>query len=170
MPGAWPLLGTVKKAVAHYYSGDDVSFPPRGCPVLEVACFSEQIGEKDVGFFERENNDVLFLAFVMKLYEVREDAVKFAKMKEARQSVQMRVKYRPSAAKRLIHNYQLKENEETNADLFGAQRVPTCSRAGITPRPTYVLEFRPKTTTPARSSRDLVALPPDPWFNAPPDG
>ena len=77
------MKGTVEKACAHYYGGDDVAFPPRGCPVLEVACFSQQISEKDVGFVERENNDVLFLAFFMNMSDVQNDEEQFAKMKEA---------------------------------------------------------------------------------------
>ena len=36
VPSVWPLKGTVEKAYAHYYSGDELGSPPPG-NLLEAA-------------------------------------------------------------------------------------------------------------------------------------
>jgi acetylornithine deacetylase/succinyl-diaminopimelate desuccinylase-like protein len=60
-----PLKGTVEKASAHYYSGDELGFPHPGNR-LEAACYTKSCHDH-VHSFERCNLDDLHLAYLMKV-------------------------------------------------------------------------------------------------------
>lgn len=73
LPGVFPLQGTVKNAMEHFFD-DAVNpfyrFPPMGMS-LDVAFCSVVLNDNDLGTFVRETADVFFLAWLMKYDSVR---------------------------------------------------------------------------------------------------
>lgn len=96
LPGAYPLQGTVKSVMEHFF--DDVvnptyCFPPPG-KSMDVAYFSSPLTEKDLGTFPREDGDVFFLAWLMKYDTIRKDEEKKAKFLESAESISLRFNFR----------------------------------------------------------------------------
>ena len=71
IPGCWPLKGTVMKAKTHWYEArlhQDFRFPPAD-KMLHVAFFGQSVLIGDLGKLQRENCDVLFLAWLLRYSE-----------------------------------------------------------------------------------------------------
>ena len=118
LPNVWPLRGTVTKAIQHYYKDkDEFRFPPAGF-LLEVSYFTK-LASSQVGQWERDNHDTSYLAWLMQLDEIKEDAEKFKIMKEMAQHIPMRFNRRDTPQSKLLASYQHKENEEKNIDILG---------------------------------------------------
>ena len=121
IPGVWPLKGTVEKVKEHWFNesaNPNFQFPPAGL-ALEVAFFQLPIKPEHVGSFERENLDAHFLAWLMKLDEVKDDEVKLTAFKEASNNVVANFNFRGSQDEKTVRAYQLKEDEEKAADTVG---------------------------------------------------
>lgn len=121
VPGVWPLKGTTKKAMLHYFgegANPTFQFPPSGI-VLEVAYFSASLQDSDIGKMQRENCDTLLLAWLLKGYSVKDDPEKLRAFKEAGANVAMRIKKRSSDSAKVGAAWQAKEDEEKNADVLG---------------------------------------------------
>ena len=118
LPNVWPLKGTVVKAFKHYYKDkDEFRFPPAGF-LLEVSYFTK-LEASQVGEWERDNHDTFYLAWLMLLDEIKEDAEKLKIMKEMAQQIPMRFNRRDTPQSKLLASYQHKENEEKNIDILG---------------------------------------------------
>lgn len=64
IPGCWPLLGTVQKAKTHWFEErNDLRFPP-GDKVVHLAFFGSGVLMQDIGRLQRENCDILLLAWL----------------------------------------------------------------------------------------------------------
>ena len=83
--------------------------------------------EEAVGGWERENGDVFFLAWLMKLQMVKGDPPKLGAFMKSANLVAMSFKQRANENAKLTAAYQFKEDEEKDADLLGHSLL---SRAG----------------------------------------
>jgi len=117
LPSVWPLLGTVERAFKHYYGADEVTFPPPG-HMLEVSYYTE-MKQEFLGKCERENHDILYLAWLRELQAVQGDIAEVDKIKRAAQVIPCRFNCRASENDKLCHAYQHKEDEEKNAEILG---------------------------------------------------
>ena len=119
IPGVFPLKGSVVKAKCHYYADRDYFvFPPSG-HMFEVAYFGNKIEELSIGRMERENGDILLMAWFMRLAEIKDDPDRLTKFRECANNVAMRLHPRANASEKIGHAYQGKENEEKSAELMG---------------------------------------------------
>ena len=121
IPTVYPLRGTVVQAKDHFYSDkadQAYAFPPDGM-VLQVAVYKFPVPEDEVGKLERENLDLIFLAWLMKYQEVKEDQRAKALFLKASQRVLMSFRLRADVSEKLAKAYQLKEDEEKNATIAG---------------------------------------------------
>ena len=89
--------------------------PPR---TFEVSYFTT-MKDEDVGKWERDNCDVFYLAWLMKLREVEHNPAELQKFKDAAQLVPMRFNKRSTDQDKLLAAYQCKESEEKDADMLG---------------------------------------------------
>ena len=123
IPSVYPLLEAVKQAKEHWY-GDRADqtfpFPPPGA-VLQVAKFNAPLTDADCGKLQRENLDIVFLAWLMRYREVVEagDNRSVAHFRKASLHVLMTVKFRANEGEKLARAYQLREDEEKNANIAG---------------------------------------------------
>ena len=117
MPKVYPLRGTVDRAFKqHYADSTTYGFPPPGT-MLEVAYYGDPIS--NVGQFERENCDVYFMAWLLRLKEVMNDSTELKTFLQASQTITMSFNHRAKFSDKLAAVYQLKENEESAADILG---------------------------------------------------
>ena len=115
-PKVYPLRGAVEQALAYYYTGNHYSFPPPGF-LLEVTFF--KMDQDQVGKFERENLDLLFLAWLMKGEQAKDNPDELAKFRESAQNVLMHFNLRDKDDDKLSACYHHRENEENNAEFLG---------------------------------------------------
>ena len=117
MPSVYPLRGTVDRAFKqHYADSTNYGFPPPGT-MLEVAYFGEP--SANVGQFERENCDVYLLAWLLQLKAVVNDSTELATFVKAAQTITMSYNQRAMKTDKMAAVYQLKEHEESAADILG---------------------------------------------------
>ena len=123
MAGVYPLRGIVDKAKHHYYASDskDFSFPPKGCPMFEVGYHSSPFEESTVGVCTRPNSDIALLAWGLRLMELQAagNAEDLESFKEAGNAVTMRFTCHETKLKQIGLSYQIRENEEVNAEIMG---------------------------------------------------
>ena len=113
----WPLRGTVHRAYLHYYSNGEVTYPPAG--FLQEVSYYTSMSENQVGKFERDNCDIFYLAWLMKLQKVQDDPEELQRMKESANSIPVRFNLRDNNNAKLLAAYQNREDEEKNAELLG---------------------------------------------------
>jgi hypothetical protein len=100
----------------HYADSTNYAFPPPGT-MLEVAYFGEP--SANVGQFERENCDAYLMAWLLRLQQVVNDSAELAAFVKAAQTITMSYNQRAMNTDKMAAVYQLKEHEESAADILG---------------------------------------------------
>jgi hypothetical protein len=89
--------------------------------VLEVAYFTKDIQKEDVGKFQRENADIMLLAWLMSYAEAKssKDEERIAKFQSAAQNVGTRFNLRATETEKRIMAYQFREDEDKVGERLG---------------------------------------------------
>lgn len=120
--GCWPLKGVVQKAKAHWYENrtQGFAFPPSG-QMLHLAFYGKSLLISDSGKLQRENCDVLFLAWMLRYKEAldKKDLATMAQMQADAKQCACTLHRRETENDKLAAAYQLVEDEEKAATIMG---------------------------------------------------